>query len=227
MDRTAAQRLSRQAQALAKFQSPFLVHHILANPQFLVDPVQQDIPVVFLDLSGFTGVAEVLGPQWVRDLLADFQSRVYRSVTANDGYVSGFMGDGAMIIFGLPHPRADDASRALRTIVQLRESMVAWLGTLPPVVKDRLSFRIGGHFGRVMLSRLGTAEHQHVTATGDTVNGTSRLLEIAKQRSAMVVVTEDLWNAVASSDRDAIVTTPPVELEVRGRSQGLRVRILD
>jgi len=43
-----------------------------------------------------------------------------------------------------------------------------------------------------VLSRLGAAEHQHVTATGDTVNVTSRLLEIAKQQRASVVVTEAL-----------------------------------
>jgi adenylate cyclase len=225
-DRTLSQRLSGEKQALAKFQSPLLVQHILANPKFLEKPVRQDIPVVFLDLSGFTGVAESLGPQWARDLLADFQSRVEHEVVAHGGYVVSFMGDGAMIIFGLPTAKPDDGSRAMRAIMGLRKSVTTWFGTLPPVAKDRLDVRIGGHFGPVVISRLGPAEHQHVTATGDTVNVASRLLEVAKQQRSNVVVTEDLWNAAAASGDDAIVTSPVIEVDIRGRARALRVRTL-
>jgi adenylate cyclase len=227
IDRRRVQRLSGENRALARFQSPLLVEHILANPQFLEKPLRQDIPVVFLDLSGFTGVAEALGPQWARDLIADFQARVDRDVTAQSGHVVSFMGDGAMIIFGLPAAKSDDGSRALLAIMQLHSSVMAWLASLPPVAKDRLSVRIGGHFGPVVLSRLGAAEHQHVTATGDTVNVTSRLLEIAKQQRASVVVTEDLWNAAAPSIRDAIAVHPPIEVDVRGRTALLRIRTLE
>ena len=99
--------------ALAKFQSPLLVEHILKNPRFLESPVQQGVAVVFLDLSGFTGVAEVLGPLWTRDLLAAFQALIESVALAHGGFVVSFMGDGAMIVFGLPEPRPDDASRAL------------------------------------------------------------------------------------------------------------------
>jgi adenylate cyclase len=226
LDRNTAQRLRTEKQTLAKFQSPLLVQHILANPQFLETPVRQDIPVVFLDLSGFTGVAETLGPQWARDLLAEFQACVERNVIVHGGYIVSFMGDGAMIIFGLPTAKPDDGSRALRAILQLWKSITAWLGTLPPVAKDRLSVRIGGHFGPVVLSRLGAAEHQHVTATGDTVNVASRLLEIAKQQRSSVIVTDDLWNAATESERDAIAARPPIDVDIRGRAHILRIRTL-
>ena len=75
-----------------------------------------------------------------------------------------------------------------------------------------------------MLCRLGAADHQHVTATGDTVNVASRLLEIAKEQHASVVLTEDLWNAAQASDRDEIATRAPIDVQVRGRSHPLRVR---
>jgi adenylate cyclase len=225
-DRNLARRLTGEKQTLARFQSPLMLAHILANPQFLEQPVQQDIPVVFLDLSGFTGVAETLGPQWTRDLLADFQACIDRDVVANGGYVANFAGDGAMIIFGLPAAKPDDASRALRTIANLHRSIATWLATLPPAA-DRLSVRIGGHFGPVMLSRLGAVAHQHITAAGDTVNVASRLLEIARQHSASMVVTEDLWNAASASERAPIAAGEPVDVDVRGRAHGLRVRVLD
>ena len=63
-DRTVADRLAADRTRLAKFQSPLLVEHILKTPRFLERPVLQDVAVVFLDLSNFTGVAESLGPQW-------------------------------------------------------------------------------------------------------------------------------------------------------------------
>ncbi len=74
LDRSAVHRLTGENQSLAKFQSPLMVRHILANPNYLATPVQQACAVVFLDLSGFTGVAETLGPQWSHALLADFQA---------------------------------------------------------------------------------------------------------------------------------------------------------
>jgi adenylate cyclase len=226
-DRAVAHRLAGEKQTLAKFISPLLVEQILANPKFLEKPVRQDVAVVFVDLSGFTSVAEALGPQWTRDLLADFQARLERDVVAHGGFVVDFMGDGAMIILGLPAARPDDGSRALRMIVEMRKSITAWLGTLPPVAKNRLRVRLGGHFGPVTLSRLGAPDHQHVTATGDTVNAASRLLEIAKQRDASAVVSEDLWNAASALVRTEIAAEPPTDMEIRGRAQALRLRVLN
>jgi adenylate cyclase len=227
IDRRKVRRLTGDNLVLAKFQSPELVRHLRTNPRFLEAPVRQESPVVFLDLSGFSGVAEALGPQWSHQLLADYQARIERDVVAHGGYVTGFAGDGAMIIFGLPTVSADDASRALRAILQMRQSITAWFAELPPAARDRLGVRIGGHFGPVVVSRLGAAEHQHVTATGDTVNVTSRLLEIAKQQHASVLVTEDLCNAVLPADRDLIDAAAPIDVPVRGRVGALRIRVLN
>jgi len=227
LDRHAAKRLEREKAALARFQSPRLIDHILNDPDFLLRPVHQEAAIVFLDLSRFTEVAEALGPQWSRDLLADFQTLIEREVTAHDGFVVSFMGDGAMIIFGLPQPRPDDASRALLTIAQLDKSITAWLRTLPPVARDRLSVRIGGHLGPVVISRLGPAHHQHVTATGDTVNVTSRLLEVAKQQGSSVVVSEDLYSAAKALQLTEVLcmNESMLEVNIRGRKTPLRVRL--
>ena len=180
---------------------------------------------MFVDLSRFTEVAETLGPHWSRDLLADFHALIEREVVALGGYVCSFMGDGAMIVFGLPRPKRDDASRALLAIAQLDKSIAAWLRALPPVGRDRLSVRIGGHVGPVVVSRLGAAHHQHVTATGDTVNVASRLLEVAKQHDSSVVVSEELYRASEFLELagDTIITKLAIEVNIRGRTEPLRV----
>jgi adenylate cyclase len=225
LDRYAADRLKSDRAILAKFQSPLLVEHILKNPGFLESPVHQSVAVVFLDLSGFTGVAEILGPLWTRDLLAAFQALIEDVARAHSGFVASFMGDGAMIVFGLPAPRPDDSSRALVAIGRLRASIDGWLDALPSVARDRLSARIGGHFGPVAVSLLGPAHHRHVTATGDTVNVASRLLEVAKERQCCVVVSDELFTAADPPWRfpdNADVAA--LETGIRGRTQPLRIR---
>ncbi len=185
---------------LAKFQSPLLLDHILREPRFLQEPVRQDIAVLFLDLSGFTGAAEALGPERSRDILGGMQTMVEREVTSERGIVINFMGDGVLAVFGLPKPQSDDAARALIAVERLHASALGWLADLPLAAKERLDFRIGAHFGPAVISRHGSASHQQISAAGDTVNVASRLLEVAKQQHCRVVVTEDLF---ARRGRDA------------------------
>src|SRR5262245_55163957 len=225
-DRHAARRLAEEKTALSRFQSPRLVEHIFKNPGFLAKPVDQDVSAVFLDLSGFTGLAEAVGPRWARDLLSSFHSLVERDVVAHDGYVVSFMGDGAMIIFGVPEPKPDDAARALLAIRSLHESISTWLSTQPPVARERLGARISGHVGAAVVSLLGAANHQHVTATGDTVNVASRLLEVAKQKGSGIVVSEALWVAAGAAERPSDPGSQVSDVVIRGREQPLRIRIL-
>jgi len=77
-----------------------------------------------------------------------------------------------------------------------------------------------------VVSRLGSAHQQYVTASGDTVNVTSRLLEVAKQRTARVIMSDDLCAAAAlegvSADRRE--TGSISEVTIRGRKNPLRVQ---
>jgi hypothetical protein len=59
------------------------------------------------------------------------------------------------------------------------------------------------------------------------VNAASRLLEIAKQQGASAIVTEDLWNAASALVRHDTAAESPVEMDIRGRAQALRVRVLN
>ena len=225
VERRAGSRIAAEKSALAKFQSPLLLDHILREPGFLEKPVRQDIAVMFLDLSGSTGVAEALGPERTRDLLSSMQTLVEGKVTAHGGVVINYMGDGVLAVFGLPKPQSDDAARALATAEALFESMTAWLVSLPPMAQGRLDFRIGVHYGPAILSRLGSPTQQQITATGDTVNVASRLLEVAKQQNCRVVVTEDLLQNAGAPAAGVRARYAPLTVSIRGRASDLPVRI--
>jgi adenylate cyclase len=222
-----AQRFALEGDALRPFQSRGLVELLARDPHFLAAPVARDAAVVFVDLSGFTGVAEALGPAWTRELLVALHQRIETAACEQQGAVLSYMGDGAMILFGLGASHPDDASRALRAVASLYESVSYWIKTLPPAARDRLSPRVGAHFGPVILSRLGAADHQHVAATGDTVNVASRLLEVAKDRHVATAVSDDLWRAACAAG-DAPAAPPDetvLEVAIRGRARPMTVRL--
>ena len=226
VERRAGAKIAAERSTLARFHSPLLLDHLFREPDFLEKPVRQDVGVMFLDLSGSTAVAEALGPEWTRDLLSAMQTLVEGEVTAHGGVVVNYMGDGVLAVFGLPKPRSDDAARALATVEALHESMTAWLANLPPAARDRLDFRIGLHFGPAILSRLGSPTQQQISATGDTVNVASRLLEVAKQQHCRVVVTEDLFQAANAPSPSPSVNAgyAPLTVSIRGRAGDLPVR---
>jgi adenylate cyclase len=225
LERQEGRRAAADKSLLARFQSPLILEAMLRNPAFLAKPVRQDVAVMFIDLSGFTRAAETMGPEGSRDLLSDMQTLVEREVSAHQGVVIAYMGDGVLAAFGLPAPRHDDAARALLGVESLRAAVSEWVAGLPAA---NLDFRIGAHFGPAVVSRLGSPSHQHITVTGDTVNAASRLLEVAKLERRRVVVTEDLFLAARAGlgpgrfDEKAYT---PLTVAIRGRAALLRVRM--
>jgi adenylate cyclase len=224
LDRLHLRRLTRSEEALRRFQPPALAERIASDPDFLMRPEARDIPILFVDLSRFTTLSERLGPQRTRSLLAAYHSVVERQVTGRGGLVLSFMGDGAMIAFGIPRAAPDDARRAVETALDLVSGVRAWLRLCGVSETERwnIDVRVGAHYGPVILSRLGTAAHQHITAAGDSVNVASRLLEVASERGASAAISADLLQAAG----DLPVSPPALQtLAIRGREQPLEVAL--
>jgi adenylate cyclase len=220
-----AARLGETRAALERMQSPLIADQ-LADPGFLAEPAACDAAVLFLDLSGFTGLSERLGPAETRSFLKGFHERVGSTVTARDGLIVAFMGDGAMVVFGFPESRGDEAERALTSLRELAAGIGRFIGEAAP--RSAMTVRFGLHFGPVVVSRLGAAAQQHITATGDTVNVASRLLEIAKANRAQAAVGEAVFCSVPVDRRAAAEAGfgSPRTVAVRGRAGGVAVRFV-
>jgi adenylate cyclase len=223
--RRSAQHLAAQNRLLEQFQTPGLQEWLTRDPDFLLAPVRQNAAVVFVDLSGFTSLSETLDPDATRGLLKDFHALVDKEVTRCGGMITSFLGDGAMILFGLPEPAFDDAMRAAECSVGLCVKTERWIGVLPPAIAHRIGFKIGAHFGPIVASRLGGRNHQHITATGDTVNVSSRLMEVAARHEVRLALSDTL-RAEAERSGARLKTgslVGPVEAQIRGRSGSLTI----
>jgi adenylate cyclase len=223
--RRRAQYFAIRSELLAQFQAPDIREWLTRDPGFLKEPVRQDAAVVFIDLSGFTSLSESLGPDRIRELLKDFHAMVDKEAVSSGGMINSYLGDGAMILFGLPQAASDDAFRAVQCAKGLCVSTQRWLASLPPAVRPRLGFKVGAHFGTIVASRLGGGSYHHITATGDTVNVASRLMEVAADQGVELALSDELFRAVGR-DRalfEAGVLAGPVETRLRGRSGSLDV----
>jgi adenylate cyclase len=223
--RRRAQYFAMRNELLEQFQAPGVQEWLARDPNFLNEPVRQNAAIVFIDLSGFTSLSERLGPAAIRDLLKNFHALVDTEAVSCGGMITSFLGDGAMILFGLPQAVADDAFRAAECSVGLCVSAEQWLSSLPPSVAARLGFKVGAHFGEIVASRLGGGSYHHITATGDTVNVASRLMEVAAGHGVELAASNELLRAAG---RDCAlyksgVLTGPSNTRIRGRSGSLAV----
>jgi adenylate cyclase len=218
--RRQAHYFAMKSRLLGQFQAPDIQEWLTRNPRFLAEPVSQNAAIIFIDLSGFTSVSEAAGPHDMQELLKHFHALVDHEVVSSRGTVTGFQGDGAMILFGLPEAAPDDALRAADCAVRLCVATQQWLASLPVSIASQLGFKVGAHFGVIVASRLGGESHHHITATGDTVNVASRLMGIAAHHDVQLAVGDELLRA-AGPDCALLKTGRlygPHEAPVRGRS---------
>jgi adenylate cyclase len=232
-------RLMAAREALSRFQAPGLARRIADDPGFLQVPREQSVAILFIDLSGYTGLSEKLGPARTRDVLKAFHTLVVNEAVRNRGLVLDFMGDGAMIGFGIPDATSRDAEDACRCAFDLVGAVRDWIKA-SGLNADIREVRIGGHYGPVVLSRLGHDNQQQIAATGDCVNVASRLMEVGKSHGASMVLSTTLTTAAqtmvdqAMADQtaappafqEALARPPRLEaVAIRGRVQELEVAL--
>src|SRR6201986_5295576 len=134
-------------------------------------PMQRKtVTVVFCDVTGSTELGESTDPEALRALLARYFERMQAIVESHGGTVEKFIGDAVMAVFGVPVAHEDDALRACRAAVEMRDA-------LPELGVEG---RIGVNTGEVLT---GTEER---LATGDAVNVAARLEQAAEPGEVVV-----------------------------------------
>src|SRR6516165_4532937 len=81
------------------------------------------VTVLFCDVTGSTELGERLDPEALRALLARYFERMKAIVERDGGTVEKFIGDAVMAVFGVPTVHEDDALRALRAAVEMRDAL--------------------------------------------------------------------------------------------------------
>ena len=131
---------------------------------------RKTVTILFCDVAGSTELGESTDPEALRSLLARYFERMKEIVERHGGSVEKFIGDAVMAVFGVPVVHEDDALRACRAAVEMRDAFPE-LG---------IRGRIGVNTGEVVT---GTEER---LATGDAVNVAARLEQAAEPGEVLI-----------------------------------------
>lgn len=157
--------------------------------------VRKVVTILFCDLTGSTEIGDRTDPEALRAMMRRYYETARAVLERHGGTVEKFVGDAVMAVFGIPVATENDALRAVRAAVELRDT-VHGLG---------LEARIGVNTGDVVAGEGDTL------VTGDAVNVAARLEQAAGAGEIL------LGAATLSLVRDA-VTTEPMQLALKGKA---------
>lgn len=156
---------------------------------------RQPVAVLFADIRDFTRRSEAMSAAELTAFVTAFRHRVARVVDDYGGVIDKFIGDAAMVVFGVPDPAPEDARRALSCARAIVAEMARWSDTLENAGDPPVEVGIGVHYGEVFCGAVGDESRLEFTVLGDPVNVASRLEKEAKQTGCVLLVSEALMDA--------------------------------
>ena len=84
---------------------------------------RRQVAVLFADLAGYTALSNELDAEEVHALLGRFFDRADRIVEEHGGHIDKHIGDCVMAVFGAPVAHGNDAERAVRAALAIRDAM--------------------------------------------------------------------------------------------------------
>jgi PAS domain S-box-containing protein len=213
-DVTEMKQMEAQRRLLEHMVSPAILSQI--DPDRLqLGGQRQVITALFADIHGFTSISEQLTPEKLVGLLNRYLGAMADAVLMEEGTIDKFLGDAIMAWFNAPLLQADHALRAVRTGLQIRDSIVQLHKELPEELQ--LSFGIGIHTGDAVLGLIGSQERIEYTAIGDDVNTAKRIQEHSGINQ--ILISAQIY-AVVQAD---VEVRPLQRIQVKGKQKPLEV----
>jgi adenylate cyclase len=185
-----------------------IAEHILREGTAL-EGEEVEVTLLFLDVRGFTSLAERLAATEVVATLNRLFERIVPIVHNHGGHVDKYVGDGLLAVFGAPRRQADHADEALAAALEITTAIEAEFGT-------ELSVGIGLNTGTVVAGNVGGAGRLEFSVIGDAVNTAARVEAITRETGDVVLISEHTRDRLTRSDA-SLTARPGVRL--RGKTE--------
>ena len=179
---------------------------------------KRGLTVVVADLRAFSALSERQLPRELIGLLNRFFDEMGQAITAHEGRIDAFYGDGFMAVFGLEGPPSKGAQAAIAAagdIVRAVDALNREYGAALPLP---LRIGIGIHTGDAIT---GSVENDNLgrreITVGETVMVASQLESATRRVLADIVVSED---TIRASGRSYAGTTA-LKIAIKGREKPL------
>jgi adenylate cyclase len=174
-----------------------IVNNLLASDEGLkLGGERHTVTILTSDLRGFTAISERLPPEEVVKILNFYLSKMADIITAYNGTIDEFMGDGILVLFGAPTVREDDPERAIACAISMQlemetvnQQMKAW-GFSP------LEMGIGINTGEVVVGNIGSEKRTKYGVVGNQVNLAYRVESYTT--GGQILISESTFNQAYS-----------------------------
>lgn len=148
--------------------------------------------VIFADIVGFTQLSEKYPSEVITGILNDYFSYISLASKMYQGNIDKYMGDCAMIVFGVPEEDKQHKLHAIYCAVMIQKLIERINDIRRNNNKLAVSFRIGINSGSMLAGNLGSNERMQYTVVGESVNLASRLQHIAGENQ--IIISREFYN---------------------------------
>jgi adenylate cyclase len=193
--------------SFGRYVTPEIVNMVLADPDSRwMKASRVEATVVFVDIRGFTTLAEDRDPELIINILNDYFSRITDIISKHGGHLDKFVGDAVMAVFGAPLPIQSHAEAAVDASVEIQKEL-AGLNQKERGKGIAISVGVGINSGEMVAGNLGSEKRMEYTFIGDNVNVASRLTLMAQPGEILLT----------RRTRDLIDSETSLRLKEKGR----------
>lgn len=204
--------------AFSTYVSSEVMDQVLKDPKKLaLGGKRVKATMLFTDIRGFTSMSETLQPEQVVAVINEYLTIQTDKVMKWKGVVDKFVGDCVMAVYGVPMPKDDDAYRAVRTAMDIRESVLKLNVIREKTKQICVGIGIGVNTGDVVSGNMGSPQKMDYTVIGDNVNLAARLEANAPAHT--VYVSESTYNET----KDRIEYEELEAIKVKGKKEPVRI----
>ncbi|GAC1434331.1 MAG: hypothetical protein NVSMB51_01230 [Solirubrobacteraceae bacterium] len=185
--------------AMGAYVDPVIAKRVLTEGHRLSGEAA-DVTIMFVDIVGFTALAEDAIPEEVVSDLNDFFALVVPVIERHCGHANKLLGDGLMAVFGVPIPLDHHGDHALAAAREIDQA-------LAERYDGQLRAGIGLNSGTVVVGSMGGGRKLDYTVIGDPVNVAARVEALTRQTGDSILLTEATRQALSD---------PSVQLVERG-----------
>lgn len=147
---------------------------------------KRDITVLLSDLRGFTALTARYDPETIVRILNRYFERMVDIITAHNGIIIEFLGDGVMAVFGAPRRLAQHADHAVACALRMQNAM-ADINTLHAAEGlPALEMGTGITSGEVVIGNIGSEQRAKYGIVGTPANLAARIEALSTGQQILI-----------------------------------------
>jgi adenylate cyclase len=218
----AKQQIKKQ---FGTYLSPAMVEKLQRNPELLtLGGESRELSIMFTDVRGFTTISEHYGAdvQGLTRIMNRYMTAMTAKIIENAGTLDKYIGDAQMAFWNAPLDDPDHAVNAVRTALQMMESLDEFNREIVAEGIPPFGMGLGINTGTVVVGNMGSDQRFDYTCLGDSVNLASRLEGQSKPYGVRII----LGSRTAELVRDSYEVAELDCIAVKGKTEGVRIYTL-